>query len=158
MKRPLSFLAAAVAAFAAAYGVTLFWNAPPPAPPGMVWVPGGEFTMGTDADVGWADEKPAHRVRVDGFFMDATEVTNAQFRAFVEATKYVTTAEKAPTADEILMQSPPGTPPPPKEKLVAGSMVFKPTKGPVDTRDFSKWWHWVPGANWKHPEGPDSTI
>src|SRR4051794_32003134 len=79
---------------------------------GMVWVPGGEFTMGTDAAVGWPDEKPAHRVKVSPFWMDATEVTNAQFRAFVRATGYVTTAEKPPDAEEILKQSPPGTPPP----------------------------------------------
>ena len=64
----------------------------------MVWVPGGEFTMGTDSDLGWSDETPAHRVKVDGFFLDATEVTNAQFRAFVEASGYVTTAEKPPDA------------------------------------------------------------
>jgi formylglycine-generating enzyme required for sulfatase activity len=78
--------------------------------------------MGTDSDLGWADEKPAHRVRVDGFWMDETDVTNAQFRAFVEATGYVTTAEKPVDAGEILKQSPPGTPPPPPEKLVPGSL------------------------------------
>jgi formylglycine-generating enzyme required for sulfatase activity len=124
----------------------------------MVWVPGGEFTMGTDADVGWADEKPAHRVRVSGFWMDATEVTNAQFRAFVEATGYVTTAERAPTAEEILRNSPPGTPPPKPEDLVAGSMVFTPPEAVANLRDFSQWWKWVPGASWKHPEGPGSTL
>jgi formylglycine-generating enzyme len=158
MKRNLALVSLAVAAFAAAFGATKLWNAPPAAPPGMVWVPGGEFTMGTDAEVGWADEKPAHRVRVDGFFMDEHEVTNVQFRAFVAATGYVTTAEKAPSVEEILRQSPPGTPPPPKEKLVPGSLVFRPTKGPVDTRDFAQWWHWTPGASWRHPEGPGSTI
>ena len=78
----------------------------------MVWVPGGEFTMGTDSDLGWPDEKPAHRVRVDGFWIDQTEVTNAQFRAFVEATGYVTTAEKPVDAEAILRQLPPGTPAP----------------------------------------------
>ena len=125
----------------------------------MVWIPGGEFTMGTDSDLGWPDEKPAHRVRVDGFWMDETEVTNAQFRAFVEATGYVTTAEKPPDVEEILRQSPPGTPPPPKEKLVPGSLVFQLTAEPVkDMRDYWQWWHWVPGANWRHPEGPGSSI
>lgn len=115
--------------------------------------------MGTDSDLGWPDEKPAHRVRVDGFWMDETEVTNAQFRAFVEATGYVTTAEKPPDVEEILRQSPPGTPPPPKEKLVPGSLVFQPTAGPVkDLRDYSQWWHWTPGASWRHPEGPGSSI
>src|ERR1700722_18966420 len=100
-------------------------------PPGMVWISGGEFTMGTDWERGNAVEKPAHRVRVDGFFMDETDVTNAQFRKFVEATGYVTTAEKPVDAAEILRQSPPGTPPPPKENLLPGSMVFSPTSVPV---------------------------
>jgi formylglycine-generating enzyme required for sulfatase activity len=129
---------------------------PPPA--GMVWIPGGEFTMGTDLEMGWADEKPAHRVRVDGFWIDETDVTNAQFRRFVEATHYVTTAEKPPNPDELLAQMPPGTPRPPKEKLVAGSLVFTPPKGPVSLRDFSQWWTWTPGADWRHPQGPGSSI
>ena len=148
----------AVAAFAAAYGATTLWNAPPAPPPGMVWVPGGEFTMGTDADLGWPDERPAHRARVDGFRMDATEVTNAQFRAFVEATGYVTTAERPPDVAEIMKQVPPGTPPPPKEKLVPGSLVFTPTAGAVKLDDFAQWWRWTPGACWKHPEGPESDL
>jgi formylglycine-generating enzyme len=79
--------------------------------PGMVWIEGGEFTMGTDSELGWPDEKPAHRVRVEGFWIDETEVTNAQFAAFADATGYVTTAEKPPSVEEILAQSPPGTPP-----------------------------------------------
>jgi sulfatase modifying factor 1 len=127
-------------------------------PPGMVWIPGGEFTMGTDADLGWVEEKPAHRARVDGFWMDETDVTNAQFRRFVEATGYVTTAEKAPNVDEIMAQMPPGTPRPPKEKLVPAALVFTPTKGPVPLNDFSQWWTWTPGANWRHPGGPASSI
>src|SRR6516225_2183900 len=131
---------------------------PQAAPPGMVWIPGGEFTMGTDSEPGWVDEKPAHRVRVDGFWMDQTDVTNAQFREFVEATGYVTTAEKPPDAEEILRQMPPGTPAPPKEKLVPGALVFTPTKGPVDLRDYSQWWTWTPGANWRQPEGPGRSI
>ena len=103
-------------------------------PSGMVWIPGGEFTMGTDSELGWPDERPAHRVRVDGFWIDRTEVTNAQFRAFVAATGYVTTAERAPTLDEIMKQSPPGTPPPVPAMLVPGSLVFQPTAGRVDLR------------------------
>src|SRR5262249_10830544 len=75
MNRTLLMVGLAAVAFAAAYGATKLWHAPPHGPPGMVWVPGGEFTMGTDADLGWPDEKPAHRVRVDGFSIDATEVT-----------------------------------------------------------------------------------
>jgi formylglycine-generating enzyme required for sulfatase activity len=156
MRRHLGTLGLAIAAFAAVYVATKLWNTPLTTPPGMAWIPGGEFTMGTDSDLGWPDERPAHRVRVDGIWIDATEVTNAQFRAFVNATGYVTTAEKPPSLDEIMSQSPPGTPPPPKEKLVPGSLVFRPTTGPVDTRDFSQWWHWTPGASWQHPEGPGS--
>src|SRR5882724_583476 len=103
----------AVAAFAITFGVTRLWktaappSSPPPSgnPPGVVWIPGGEFTMGTVSNLGLPDEKPAHRVRVDGFWADETEVTNAQFRAFVEATNYVTTAEKPPDVAEILKQS-----------------------------------------------------
>jgi sulfatase modifying factor 1 len=128
-------------------------------PPGMVWIPGGEFTMGTDGQLGWADEKPAHRVRVDGFWMDQTDVTNAQFRAFVDATGYVTTAEKPVDVEEILRQSRPGTPKPPPDKLLPGSLVFQPTTKPVDDLgDVSQWWHWTPGANWRHPEGPGSSL
>ena len=114
--------------------------------------------MGTDSDLGWPDEKPAHRVRVDGFWMDEHEVTNAQFRAFVEATGYVTTAEKAPRLEEVMAQLPPGSPPPPKENLVPGSLVFTPPAGRVNLDDVSQWWAWTPGANWQHPEGPGSSI
>ena len=95
-------------------------------PEGMVWVPAGEFTMGWDGDGGRYDERPAHRVRTDGFWMDATEVTNAQFRTFVEATGYVTTAERKPDWEELKTQLPPGTPRPPEDVLVAGSLVFTP--------------------------------
>jgi formylglycine-generating enzyme required for sulfatase activity len=155
MLRSLVLLSLGLAAFAATYAFVRHANR---APSGMVWIPGGEFTMGTDSELGWPAEKPAHRVRLDGFWMDQTDVTNAQFRAFVEATSYLTTAEKPPDAEELLRQLPPGTPPPPPEKLVPGSLVFQPTQGPVDTRDFSQWWHWTPGASWRHPEGPDSGI
>jgi formylglycine-generating enzyme required for sulfatase activity len=158
MNRIPVLLAVPFAAFAVAYAATRLWKAPPSGPPGMVWIPGGEFTMGTDFDLGWPDEKPAHRVRVDGFWIDETDVTNAQFRSFVEATGYVSTAERTPSLDEIMRQLPPGTPPPAKETLVPGSLVFKPTAGPVDTRDYSQWWHWTPGASWRHPEGPGSSI
>jgi formylglycine-generating enzyme required for sulfatase activity len=147
------------AAFGATYAVVALTGTSSSRPSGMVWVPGGEFMMGSDSAPGQPDERPAHRVRVDGFWMDETDVTNAQFREFVEATGYVTTAEKPVDADEILRQSPPGTPPPPAEKLVPGSLVFRPTPGPVkDRRDVSQWWHWTPGANWRHPEGPDSNL
>ncbi|MBV8879995.1 MAG: formylglycine-generating enzyme family protein [Planctomycetaceae bacterium] len=128
------------------------------APADMVWIPGGEFTMGSDTDLARPEEKPAHRVVVHGFWMDEHEVTNAQFKAFVDATGYLTTAERVPTEQEILKNSPPGTPPPRKEDLVAGSLVFHKTSGPVDTRDYSQWWSWTPAANWKHPEGPSSSL
>jgi formylglycine-generating enzyme required for sulfatase activity len=124
----------------------------------MVWIPGGEFTMGSDADLARPEEKPAHRVRVRAFWMDEHEVTNEQFKKFVDATNYLTTAERVPTVEEILKNVEPGTPPPRKEDLVPGSLVFHPTKTPVDTRDYSQWWSWTPGACWKHPEGPGSTI
>jgi formylglycine-generating enzyme len=133
----------------------------PAAPPGMVWIPGGEFTMGTDSDLGKPDEKPAHRVCVDGFWMDETDVSNAEFGRFVEATGYVTTAEKPVDADEILRQSPPGTPRPPKENLAPGSLVFVGTSGPVPLESpdaHRRWWKWTPGANWRHPQGPASGI
>lgn len=114
--------------------------------------------MGTDARDAWNDEKPAHRVRVEEFWIDATEVTNAQFQKFVDATQYLTTAERAPTAAEILAQSPPGTPAPPPELLVPGSLVFTPPDHAVPLNDVSQWWTWTPGANWRHPEGPASDL
>lgn len=128
------------------------------APEGMVWIPGGEFVMGSDSEQAWPDEGPPHRVRVDGFWIDETEVTNAQFREFVEATRYVTTAERAPTVEEILAQSPPGTPAPPAELLVPGSLVFSPPDHPVPLDDVSGWWKWIPGVSWRHPEGPGSDL
>src|SRR6476646_3216702 len=118
MKRILLLVGLTAAAFGAAYAATRFWSTPPAPPPGMVWVPGGEFTMGTDSRLGWPDEKPAHRVRVDGFWMDETEVTNARFREFVEATGYATIAERTPVLEEIMSQLPPGTPPPKEELMV----------------------------------------
>jgi formylglycine-generating enzyme len=150
----------AVVAFTGTFGLVTFFKRVS-TPPGMVWVPGGEFTMGTDSELGKPDEKPAHRVRVDGFWMDETHVTNARFREFVEATGYVTTAEKPLDAEEMLRQSPPGTPPPSAKDLAPGALVFTPTSGPVNlTRPGAhrQWWKWTPGANWRHPEGPGSSI
>jgi sulfatase modifying factor 1 len=152
----------AASSFGATFALVTWSGRPAPVPsdgpPGTVWIPGGEFTMGTDSDLGWADEKPAHRVRVNGFWMDETDVTNAQFCAFVEATGHATTAEKPVDAEEILRQLPPGTPPPPQENLLPGSLVFTPTQGPVPLKDFSQWWKWTPGANWRHAEGPASSL
>jgi formylglycine-generating enzyme len=127
-------------------------------PSGMVWIPGGEFTMGSDNKDSKPDEKPPHQVKIDGFWMDTTPVTNRQFKEFVDVTGYVTTAEKAPTLAEIMNQVPPGTPEPPSESLVAASLVFKPSNRPIPLNNSRAWWEWKPGANWKHPLGPESTI
>ncbi len=131
---------------------------PPKTIPGMRWIPGGEFAMGSESNLAWPDERPAHRVRVQGFWMDATEVTNAQFERFVQATGYVTTAERPVDADEILRQLPPSSPRPKKEDLVPGSLVFVPPLKRVDLEDMSQWWQWTAGANWRHPEGQHSTL
>lgn len=129
-------------------------------PVGMVWIPGGAFVMGSpDSDkLSYAVEKPAHPVKVDGFWMDETEVTNAQFAEFVGATGYVTLAEKRIDWEELKKQVPPGTPKPPEESLRAGSMVFTPPDHPVPLNNIRAWWSWVHGADWRHPEGPDSNI
>src|SRR5688572_24401851 len=107
------------------------------APPGMRWIPAGEFTMGTDDPDSMDNERPAHRVKLDGFWMDQTPVTNAQFRAFVEASKYVTTAERPVDWEELKKQVPPGTPKPPDEMLRPGSLVFTPPDHAVDLRDIA---------------------
>jgi formylglycine-generating enzyme required for sulfatase activity len=127
-------------------------------PPAMAWIPGGEFTMGTDDPQAHPAERPAHRVKVGGFWIDATEVTNAEFGRFVEATHYVTTAERPVDWEVMKSQVPPGTPKPPDDQLVPGSLVFTPPDRPVPLDDITNWWKWVPGANWRHPEGPSSSI
>jgi sulfatase modifying factor 1 len=129
---------------------------------GMVWIPGGEFSMGSDLPDAYRAEQPAHQVKVDGFWIDETEVTNAQFKKFAEATGYVTTAEKVPTLKEIMDQMPPGTLPPPAETLaealVAASLVFTPPNHAVSLNNVGAWWSWTKGANWRYPEGPGSSI
>ena len=125
---------------------------------GMVYIRGGEFNMGGDNEQASADEFPKHRVKVDPFWMDVTEVTNEQFAAFVKATGYITTAERDVNWDEIKKTVPPGTPKPPDSLLKASSLVFTPAKGPVDLSNYSAWWRWQKGADWKHPEGPGSSI
>jgi formylglycine-generating enzyme required for sulfatase activity len=124
----------------------------------MVWVPGGEFVMGTDDPRSMPNERPAHREHVDGFWMDEHDVTNGEFRKFVEATGYVTTAERKPEWEELRKQLPPGTPKPDDSVLVAGSVVFAPPDHAVDLRALSNWWRWTPGANWRHPGGPGTDI
>jgi formylglycine-generating enzyme required for sulfatase activity len=120
-----------------------------PAPPGMAWVPGGEFWMGTDHPQ-MPDTRPWHRVYVSGFWMDKTEATNAQFAAFVKATHHLTIAEIPPRAEDY--------PTAPKEKLVAGSVVFTPPDHAVPLNDQFQWWSYVKGASWRHPEGASSGI
>jgi formylglycine-generating enzyme required for sulfatase activity len=131
---------------------------PGPPPSGMVWVPGGEFSMGCADPRGlphggheaMEDARPIHRAIVDGFWMDRTEVTNLQFAAFLKATGYVTVAERTPTAAEF-----PGAP---AENLVAGSVVFAPPAEPVPLDNHYRWWTYVPGANWRRPGGPTTNI
>jgi formylglycine-generating enzyme required for sulfatase activity len=124
----------------------------------MVWIPAGEFMMGSSDNEGRSDEYPAHQVKLSGYWIDAHEVTNAQFRKFVEATGYITTAEKAPDWEEIKKQLPEGTPKPPDSVLVASSLVFTPPNYPVPLDNAAAWWSWKKGADWKHPEGPASSI
>lgn len=125
---------------------------------GMVMIPGGIFEMGGDNDQADPDEYPKHKVKVDAFYMDLTEVTNRQFKAFIDATGYVTTAERKPDWEELKKSIPPGTPRPPDSVLVASSLVFTPTTGPVSLDDYSQWWHWVSGADWAHPGGPQTNL
>ncbi len=127
---------------------------PGAAPPGMVWIPGGVFWMGSPE---FEDAQPIHKVLVDGFWMDATEVTNAEFRRFVEETGHITTAEKTPDRETLERQLPPGGKLDLKQ-LVPGSLVFTPTPARVDLHDFTQWWRWVPGACWRCPEGPESGL
>lgn len=125
---------------------------------GMVWIEGGVFEMGADNDQGRNDEKPKHSVKLKGFYMDITEVTNEQFAKFVKATGYITTAEKDVNWEEIKTTLPPDTKKPEPELLKAASLVFVPTQNAVNLQDYSQWWHWTHGADWKHPKGPQSNI
>lgn len=115
---------------------------------GMIFVPSGTFWMGSDRH--YPEEGPAHRVKVDGFFIDETPVTNAQFSEFVSATNYRTFAEAVPDPADY-----PGILP---EMLYAGSLVFHPPNGAVDPQDWTQWWSFLKGACWRHPYGPGSTI
>ena len=125
---------------------------------GMRWIPAGHFVMGTSDPESFANERPAHAVTMHGFWMDEHPVTNDQFRRFVEATGYVTTAERPVVWEELRAQLPPGTPKPPDVELTPGSLVFTPPADPVPLDEVSAWWRWQHGANWQHPEGPDTTL
>ncbi|MGD9725971.1 MAG: formylglycine-generating enzyme family protein [Nitrospiraceae bacterium] len=118
-------------------------------PDGMIWIAGGDFWMGSDFQM-FHDARPVHLVHVSGFYMDKTEVTNQQFERFVKATGYVTVAERIPTSEEF-----PGAPP---ENLVAGSVVFTPPSQPVPLNNHFQGWSYIPKANWRHPQGPESGI
>jgi formylglycine-generating enzyme required for sulfatase activity len=114
----------------------------------MVWVPGGTFLMGSNDF--YPEERPVHEVRVYGFWMDEHPVTVGEFRRFVKATGHVTVAERPPEAADYPDADP--------ALLVPGSLVFQPTPGPTDLSDYRNWWSWVPGASWRHPEGPGSNL
>jgi sulfatase modifying factor 1 len=125
---------------------------------GMVWIRGSEFLMGAivnghgscEMAMPSNDAEPVHRVRVDGFWMDKTTVTNEQFTKFVAATGYVTVAEKKPTREEF--------PDAPEENLVAGAVVFTPPDHEVPLNDHLQWWAYIKGANWRHPIGLESDL
>jgi len=144
----------------ATFGPTIADKTPAPGPAsrGMAWIPGGDFSMGAQDppahdDVGMKatfDSRPVHRVHVDGFYIDKTDVTNGEFAAFVKATGYVTVAEQTPRAEDF-----PGAPP---ENLVAGAVVFSPPNHAVPLNNHFQWWVYVHGANWRHPSGPASDI
>ena len=159
MKKTLRFLTLLVLAAAGlAYVVVLTAGSKESGPEGMVWIPGGEFSMGAVTNGHGTDEMPMpsndagpiHRVRVDGFWIDKTTVTNEQFAKFVAATGYVTIAEKAPTREEF--------PTAPEENLVAGSVVFTAPDHEVPLNNHLQWWDYIKGANWRHPLGPQSDI
>jgi hypothetical protein len=119
------------------------------APAGMAWIPGGQFWTGATEDQ-MADARPWHRVYVDRYWMGKTDVTNEQFAKFVKARGYATVAERKPSAEDY--------PKAPPENLVAGSVVFSPPDHPVALNNHLRWWNYVPGANWRHPEGPNSDM
>ena len=133
-------------------------NVPEQSREGMVWIPGGQFSMGCSSKAETlcsrggisADAAPIHSVYVDGFWMDATEVTNKEFAKFIAATNYITSAEKDLNPADF-----PGLKP---ELLVAGSTVYSPSAKVEDLDNYLNWWKFISGANWKHPEGPESTI
>lgn len=130
-------------------------EAPPePHPPGMVWIPPGRFRMGSDAPSARPDERPAHVVRVSGFFMDRHEVINAAFRRFVQATGYRTVAERPVDPKLWAAEGPPPTP----EDLAPGSLVFVSPPADQPARSYTAWWRWQKGASWRAPHGPGSDL
>ncbi len=144
----LGSMLVAVAGWAAyaKYGDVMSYLNPPVR---MKWIAGGEFLMGSDEPM-FQDAQPVHRVAVDGFWIDETEITNAQFDEFVRDTSYITVAERVPKESDY-----PGAKP---EMLVAGSVVFSPPTHAVSLHDHFQWWNYVKGADWRHPEGAGSSI
>src|SRR5215207_3109025 len=118
-----------------------------PTPEGMAWIPGGTFQMGSNDH--YPEEAPAHWITVSGFWIDTLEIKNEQFGRFVEETAYLSVAEQPLDPADF-----PGAP---AENLSSGSLVFTRTQGPVDLRHLNQWWTWIPGADWRHPEGPASS-
>ena len=153
MKKTFHFilLAGSCARFACAE------TAPAP-PPGMVAIPGGTFAMGSELPGSRRDEQPVVQVTLDGFWIDACDVTNEQFKKFVEATGYKTIAERPIDWEEIKKTVPPDTPKPAAEQLQPGAVTFSPPPGAIDPRAGETWWAWTHGANWLHPEGPASDL
>ena len=117
-------------------------------PKNMVWVPGGAFLMGSNEF--YPEEMPVHLARIGGFWMDEHPVTVAEFRRFIKATGHITVAEMTPDPADFPAAEP--------GQLVPGSLVFTPPDRPVPLDDFRHWWSWVPGAQWRHPDGPGSTL
>ena len=114
--------------------------------------------MGTNDEKSFPNERPARLVQVQRFWMDEHDVTNAEFSEFVEATGYVTTAKREIDWNDLKKELPPNTPKPDDSALAPEALVFTPTSGPVPINDLSVWWRWIPGACWRHPEGPGSSI
>jgi formylglycine-generating enzyme len=125
---------------------------------GMILIPSGKLSMGGDGKLADPNEFPKHDVKIASFWMDETEVTNTQFKAFVTATSYVTLAERPVKWEEMKKQLPPNTPRPHDSLLAPGSLVFTPTTQAVPLNNPGYWWRWTIGANWQHPTGPNSSI
>ena len=124
----------------------------------MVEIPGGTLNMGGDNEQADQSEYPKHEVKVSSFMMDESEISNTEFQKFVEATGYKTVAEQELDWEEMKKQLPPGTPKPSAEIMAPGALVFVSTPQPVSLQDPSQWWAWTIGANWLHPQGPESSI
>ncbi len=130
----------------------------PDPPQGMVLIPTGTYAMGGKSDQAAPDELPRRNIEISAYWMDIHEVTNRQFAAFVKETQYQTVAERGIDWEEMARQLPQGTPKPPDSVLQPGSLVFHKTAGAVNLQDYSQWWTWTTGANWRHPDGPQSSL